>query len=1025
MTEELESIAIVGMAGRFPGAKNIDEFWQNIRDGVESIRFFNDEELLDSGIEPQELKQQNYVKAGATLEDIDLFDAAFFGFSPREAEMTDPQHRLFLECAWEALENAGYNSETYPGRIGAFAGVGWNSYLFNNLYPNREFIAALGGRQALLGNDKDFLTTRLSYKLNLRGPSINIQTACSTSLVATSFAYSSLLSYQCDMALAGGVSIFVPHKTGYLYQEGGILSPDGHCRAFDAKAQGTVIGNGVGIVVLKRLSDAIADRDCIHGVIKSAAINNDGALKVGYTAPSVEGQKRAIAEAIALAGINPETITYIETHGTATPLGDPVEIAALTEAFSLYTNKKIFCAIGSVKTNIGHLDTAAGVAGLIKTVLALKNKQIPPSLHFQEPNPEIDFDRSPFYVNTALSEWKSNGTPRRAGVSSFGIGGTNAHVILEESPVEQGSAVGAGFTNNLSANTDKGTKPAPIGERGRKYQLLVLSAKTNSALETATTNLVDYLKQHKDLNLADIAYILQVGRRSFSYRRTVVCQDIEDAVKTLETQAPKRVFSSFQECCDRSVVFMFPGQGSQYVNMGQELYKTESVFSQEVDRCAEILKPHLGLDIRHILYPNEEQTQADEQLKQTCFTQPILFAIEYALAQLWMSWGIRPVAAIGHSIGEYVAACLADVFSLEDALALVAIRGQLMQKLPNGAMLSVPLSEAEVQPLLHEELSLAANNAPSLCVVSGTINAVEALQIRLKKEGIESRRLHTSGGFHSQIMDSIIEPFIEQLRKIKLNCPQIPFVSNLTGTWITAKEATEPIYWAKHLRQTVRFNEGIACLMQQPGRVFLEVGPGKTLSTFALQHHNGLVLNSMRHPKEIHSDVAFLLNTLGQLWLGGFQIDWSGFYAGESRYRIPLPTYPFERQRYWIEPRKQVGKQEVNSPLPTTHYPLPTSQSSVAPSNQIESIIAEAYERLLGVERVGIHDSFFDLGGHSLIGIQLISQLRKDFQVDLSLSTLFEAPTVAELAFFIEEMLIEELEQLPEEAEELVSGVYQ
>ena len=1013
MSEELESIAIVGMAGRFPGAKNIDEFWQNIREGVESIRFFNDEELLDSGIEPEELKQPNYVKAGATLEDIDLFDAAFFGFSPREAQMTDPQHRLFLECAWEALENAGYNSETYPGRIGAFAGVGWNSYLFNNLYSNREFIEAIGGRQALLGNDKDFLTTRLSYKLNLRGPSINIQTACSTSLVATSFAFSSLLSYQCDMALAGGVSIFVPHKTGYFYQEGGILSPDGHCRAFDAKAQGTVIGNGVAIVVLKRLSDAIADRDCIHGVIKSAAINNDGALKVGYTAPSVEGQKRAIAEAIGLAGINPETITYIETHGTATPLGDPVEIAALTEAFSLYTNKKRFCAIGSVKTNIGHLDTAAGVAGLIKTVLALKNQQLPPSLHFQEPNPEIDFDRSPFYVNTALSEWKSNGTPRRAGVSSFGIGGTNAHVILEESP-------------NLTP------KPSLLNGEGRKNHLLVLSAKTNSALETATANLVDYLKQHKDLNLADVAYTLQVGRRSFSYRRTVVCQDIEDAVKTLETQEPKRVFSSFQECCDRSVVFMFPGQGSQYVNMGRDLYQTELIFRQEVDRCAEILKPHLGLDIRHILYPSEEQTQAaEEQLKQTCFTQPILFVIEYALAQLWMSWGIRPVAAIGHSIGEYVAACLADVFSLEDALALVAIRGQLMQELPNGAMLSVPLSEAEVQPLLNEELSLAANNAASLCVVSGTINAVEALQIRLKKEGIESRRLHTSGAFHSQIMDSIIEPFMEQLRKIKLKCPQIPFVSNLTGTWITAKEATKPIYWAKHLRQTVRFNEGIACLLQQPGRVFLEVGPGKTLSTFALQHHmyGQVVLNSMRHPKEIHSDVAFLLNTFGKLWLGGFQIDWSGFYAGQSRYRIPLPTYPFERQRYWIEPRKQAGvvsnlqasfeEQEkiIARPLPKKNY--------VAPSNEIESIIAEAYQRLLGVEQVGIHDNFFDLGGHSLSGIQLISQLRKDFQIDLSLSTLFEAPTVAELAFFIEEMLIEELEQLPEEADELVSGVYQ
>ncbi len=550
--QEIEGIAIIGMAGRFPGAKNIDEFWHNLREGIESISRFSDEELAASGIDKEVLNQPNYVKAGAILEDIEWFDAAFFGFNPREAAMTDPQHRLFLECAWEALENAGYNSETYTGKIGTYAGTGWSSYLFNNLHSNREFVESVGGYQTLIGNDKDFLATRVAYKLNLTGPSINIQTACSTSLVAISTACQSLLNYQCDMALAGGVSVFVPHKAGYFYQEGGILSPDGHCRAFDAKAGGTVIGNGAGIVVLKRLEDALADGDRIDAVIKGFAINNDGAAKVGYTAPSVDGQSAAIAQALALAGVLPEAIAYIETHGTATALGDPIEIAALNQAFRTDASKRGFCAIGSVKTNIGHLDAAAGVTGLIKTVLALKHEQIPPSLHFEQPNPKINFTNSPFYVNTKLSEWKRNGTPRRAGVSSFGIGGTNAHVILEESPIVK-------------------QQETPKPEE-RKQQLLILSARTSSALATATANLANYLQQHPDLNLADVAYTLQVGRKTFDHRQILVCENIDDAVKALSTLDAQRILTQFNEQMERPIAFMFSGQGSQYVNMGRELY---------------------------------------------------------------------------------------------------------------------------------------------------------------------------------------------------------------------------------------------------------------------------------------------------------------------------------------------------------------------------------------------------------------------------------------------------------------------
>ena len=883
-------IAIIGITGRFPGARNVKQFWDNLQSGIESISFFTDEELLSSGIDATALSNPNFIKAGAQLEDIDLFDASFFGFNPREAEITDPQHRLFLECAWEALEKAGYDSGTYKGSIGVYAGASLSSYLLN-IYLNPNLTDSIDYFQLGIGGDKDFLTTRVSYKLNLEGPSYTVQTACSTSLVAVHLACQSLLSGECDLALAGGVSISASRKAGYFYKEGGTKSPDGHCRAFDAKAQGMVSGEGVGTVVLKRLEDALTDGDSIDAVIKGSAVNNDGAFKVSYTAPRIGSQAKVIQTAQIVAEVEPETIAYIEAHGTGTSLGDPIEIAALTQAFGTSTDKKGFCAIGSLKTNIGHLDAAAGVAGLIKTVLALKYKQIPPSLHFEEPNPQIDFANSPFYVNTALSEWKTNGAPRRAGVSSFGIGGTNAHVILEEAPTVEPSSP------------------------SRPWQLLLLSAKTRSALETATTNLANYLRQHSHLNLADVAHTLQVGRRAFEHRRILVCQDFDDAAKALAPLDSQRVFTQYHEPHHRSVAFMFSGQGAQYVNMGWELYRSEPTFAKQIDYCCELLKPHLELDLRTILYPSEAQVQAAaQQLTQTEITQPALFVIEYALAQLWMEWRIHPEVMIGHSIGEYVAACLAGVFSLEDAIALVAARGRLMQRLPAGAMLSVRLSEPEVQPLLGEELSLAGSNAPSACVVSGPSKAVERLQQELQAKGVSCRWLHTSHAFHSPMMDPIIEPFIQSLRKVKLSPPQIPFISNVTGTWITAAEATDPSYWAKHLRQPVHFSKGIAELLQESGRILLEVGPGRTLSTFAKQHQMDelVALTSIRHPQEQQSDVAFLLNTLGHLWLAGVPVDWSGFYARERRHHLPLPTYPFERQSYWIEPQKptpEIGQQ--------------------------------------------------------------------------------------------------------------------
>jgi amino acid adenylation domain-containing protein len=888
--QRYEGIAIVGMAVRFPGADGIEEFWTNLVAGRESVSFFSDSELAASGLDAAELKRRGqYVAARGVLKDADCFDAAFFGINPKEAEVMDPQQRLFLEVCWEALERAGYAPDKMRGAVGVFAGASSNTYVHYALEPRPELMELVGADLIMYGNDKDYLTTRVAYKLGLKGPALNVSTACSTSLVAVGQACQSLLTYQCDFALAGGVSVRVPQQRGYYYDEGNIGSPDGHTRTFDSRAAGTTFSNGIGVVVLKRLDEAVNDGDQIYAVIKGVGLNNDGSQRVSFGAPGVEGQSEAVAMAQALAGVDPETITYIEAHGTATPLGDPIEVAGLTKAFRMGTQAKQFCAIGSVKTNVGHLDVAAGVAGLIKTSLALHNKVIPASLHFTKPNPKLEIEKTPFYVNATLQEWKTKpNVPRRAGVSSFGSGGTNAHLVLEEAPALQPSGT------------------------SRPWQLLTLSAKTAAALDRATANLSEHLKkiaarskgEEAQRELADTACTLKTGRSEFVHRRVVACADAAEGAAALAAQDPKRVFTCQQKLTNPPVVFMFPGQGAQYAGMGAELYRTEKTFRAEVDRCAELLKPVLKSDIREVMFPAAgSEKDADALLVQTRFTQPALFVIEYALAKLWMSWGIKPATMIGHSVGEYVAGCLAGVFTLEDALTLIARRAELVQVQPGGAMLAIRLPETEVLPLLTPQLTIAAINSPNLCVVSGPHEAIAELENQLTAKKVAARRLQTSHAFHSPMMEPVLAPFTELLRKVKFGKPEIPYVSNVTARWITAAEAASPEYWADHVRQTVRFADGVAELMKDSRQVLLEVGPGQTLSTLARQHaaksKEQIVLASlaMEGEQELHG----LLDTLGRLWMAGINVDWEQFYADERRRRVVLPAYPFERKRYWPE----------------------------------------------------------------------------------------------------------------------------
>jgi amino acid adenylation domain-containing protein len=877
-------IAIVGMACRVPGAESVEDFWRNLAESKESLTFFTDEEIRAAGIPKEVLHNPRFVKAWAALGDIKGFDAGFFGFTPREAELMDPQQRIFLEVAWSAMEAAGYDPLSYPRRIGLYAGLGNTEYV-SALLSDAQLVEAVGKSAIIIANDRSSVATTTSYKLNLRGPSVAVQAACSTSLVAVHLACQSLLEGECDMALAGGAAVTVPEIKGYLHEEGGVLSSDGHCRAFDHRANGMVGGSGACVVLLKRLPEAMRDRDHIHALIRGSAINNDGSLKLGYAAPSIEGQAMAITAAHAVAEVEAETISYVEAHGTGTALGDPVEVAALTQAFRKSTAKKQFCALGSAKTNIGHLDTAAGAAGLIKTVLALQHKKIPASLNFDKPNPKIDFDNSPFFVNTALRDW-TGPKPLRAGVSSFGVGGTNAHVVLEEAP-----------------------EPQPA-KQGRAIQLLVLSARTANALDNAAHNLARHLKQNPETCLADAAYTLQVGRKQFAHRLAVVCRTPEAAVAGLERRSDGRFISGVAPESSPAAVFMFPGQGAQFTGMLQEQYEEESFFRSVVDRCCEQLVPALGLDLRAIIYPDgRDREAADKKLTQTAIAQPALFVIEYAMALFWMKLGVTPKAMIGHSLGEYVAAGIAGVMAESELLHLIATRARLMQQMVPGSMLAVALSEDEARLRISSGVSLAAINGAQQCVLSGSTDAVEALEKQLQAEEIACRRLPTSHAFHSSMMEPMLEKFSQELNKVKLCKPHVPFLSNLTGKWITEREATDPQYWLRHLREPVRFADGVSKAAEDLGAcVWLEVGPGQALSGIVRKQLGpkgpaGVIASS---PVRGQSEHGGLVESVAKVWAAGVAVDWSAFQDG-TPHRVPLPTYPFERQRYWINPSAGVS----------------------------------------------------------------------------------------------------------------------
>lgn len=874
-------IAIVGMAAHLPGAASIQQYWQNLRDGVESIRPLTEEEL--EAEDPALRHHKNYVPAASVLDDFEQFDGEFFGFSPKESAIMDPQHRQFLEVAWEAFESAGHPPEKFPGTIGVYAGCGMGSYFYFNVCSNPDLVDQVG--MFLLrhtGNDKDFLSTRVSHVFDLKGPSVNMQTACSTSLVTTHYACQALLGGECDMALAGGVTIELPHRRGYVFEEGEILSPDGHCHAFDHRAQGTVFGSGAGVVVLRRLEDAIADGDHIWAVIKGTAINNDGAAKAGYLAPSVDGQAAAVAEAHAIAGIEADTIDYVECHGTGTYLGDPIEIAALTEAFRETTEDQGFCRIGSVKTNIGHLDTAAGVASLIKASLALKHRQIPPSLGYEKPNPAIDFETSPFRVADRLSDWVPHKGPRRAGVNSLGVGGTNAHVIVEEAPERQ-----------------------PSEEADWPFQVLTISGRNRAALDANTKALAAHLRAHPDQKLADVAWTLKEGRRAFEKRRVVVAETHEEAAALLDQMEPRRVFSH-SALEDPDVVFMFPGGGAQFAGMARDLYETEPVFADWMDRGLDVLEPQLDYDIRALWLPEPGQEDAaDEVLRKPSVQLPLIMIVEYALAQLWMSWGIAPKALVGHSMGENTAACLAGVMSFEDCIGLVHLRGQLFDTVPAGGMLSVPMAEGDLRARLGDDLDIASVNAPELCVASGPQAALDRLEAELAADEIEAQRVPIDIAAHSRMLEPILQRFGDYLRSIELNPPKIPIVSNRTGTMLTDAQATDPDYWVQHLRNTIHFADCITTLSAEPNRIYLEVGPGKALSSLTQMHGSVVpqqVLSSLRHPKEEIADDAYFLGLIGRFWALGANIDWEPVWGEARRNRVPLPSYAFQRAPYFIEP---------------------------------------------------------------------------------------------------------------------------
>ncbi|WP_164783988.1 non-ribosomal peptide synthetase/type I polyketide synthase [Mesorhizobium sp. M5C.F.Cr.IN.023.01.1.1] len=985
------AVAIIGMAGRFPGAENVDQFWKNLVDGIESIADLDEQTLRESGVDPNTFGKPNYVRREAVISGVDLFDAAFFGFSPKEAAWMDPQQRILLETAYQALDHAGYGSrENAEGRVGVFAGVGANHYLAER-EAGRDLLDSEKLQIRIL-NGHDFTATRIAYKLNLTGPTVSVQTACSTSLVAVHLACQSLRSNECDMALAGGASISLPHGKGYLHQQGHIFSPDGHCRAFDAKAQGTVRGSGAGVVVLKRLSDACRDGDHIWAVIKGTAVNNDGGAKVGFTAPSADGQAAVIQAALTDADVSADTLGYVEAHGTGTYLGDPIEISGLTKAFRSHTAKKQFCAIGSVKTNIGHLDAAAGVTGLIKLATMLNKGVLPASLHLDEPNPNIDFQESPVFVNKTCTAWPKGGGPRRGGVSSFGIGGTNAHAIIEEAPAR---------------NDEQG---------GRRLHVFPVSGASGSALTEMLRQLAGFMRRSDVRHgAANIAYTLQKGRAALRYRTSFIGSDPLELADQLDQAALQAGASREVSSSEHRIVFMFSGQGGQQIGMGRELYEEEPVFRNAIDECAKWLDDLAHIDFRPLLYC-EGKSDGELESRLKAVIQPVIFATQYAMTKLFMSWGIIPAAVIGHSIGEYAAAHFAGIISLPDAIRLTLIRGQLTSRVPAGGIVAVSLSPEELQPYWNERLSLAAINGPRQCVVSGAASEIEAFHERLEARSIGSKRIRASHAVHSSLLDPILPEFKIDAEQVDLHAPQMPFMSTVLGDWLEPNVRLNSSYWVRNLRETVQFHQAFDRLVQSGHEWFIEMGPGAALTGHSKRFKSKINLRSpiafAALPGGDHGqgDRLKLLQTLGKLWTCGVRTDWSGLHDHKPPQRIPLPPYPFDRKCYWLDAVVTKG-QEQNADL---NQPNITAVSVDSPPGNEESRspivaqmsgepafdrqIAAVYRDILGLDDVALTDSFFDLGGDSLSALSVIDRIEQLTGERLAVSLLLEHQTPSGLA---------------------------
>jgi len=987
-------IAIIGVSGKIASANNIEEFWELLMEGKEATKELSKEELEQAGVSPDIYNKPNYVPmAGGIINNREFFDANFFGYSAVEAEIMNSQFRIAHEYAWSALEDAGYNPYTYKGKIGNYWGCGSTNY-WELLVRLSGKINNIGEYASLLLSSRDFLSTRLSYKLNLKGPSIILNTACSTSLAALDMACYAILTGQCDMTMVGAVSVSSTPRWGYEYKEGMIDSADGHCRAFDAKASGTISGEGVGVVILKGLEDAIRDNDHIYAVIKGTGVNNDGSLKAGYTAPSVAGEKEAIKMAMNMAEVNAESISYVETHGTGTVLGDPIEIDALIKAFSLSGEKT--CAIGSVKTNVGHLDVAAGMAGLIKTILCLNHRMLPPSINYEVPNPKIDFENSPFYVNTKLRPWVNERYPLRASVSSFGIGGTNAHVILEEAPTV------------IQKSTEK------------ESIIVFLSAKNEAVLSKMSNNLAHYLDKNK-VNLGDMSYTLLTGRKRFECRKMFVCESAEEAVELLKADQSSKVARYTGDENKKKVVFMFPGQGIQYIGMALGLYEKQLVFKKYMDQCLEIIRQKAGYDLKNLLFSVADDENS-ERIMQTVYAQPIIFSVEYSLAMYLIHLNITPYAMIGHSLGEYVAATLSGVFTLENALKLVIFRGEIMQSMPKGAMIYINMEEEKLNAYLNDRLSLVAINSKEQCVVSGDEQVVSDFEAAMKSEGYKCTRLKTSHAFHSYLMDNVLDTFREFVDSIPKDIPRIPYISNVTGEWITHEQAVDSEYWVKHIRETVQFKAGLEKLINDEDKIFIEIGAGRTLSSFArksLQWSDKYqAVNMLRSPMDRDEDYSYFLHQFSSLWLYGVNVEWDKFFAGKNSGRVSLPTYSFDRKRYWIDynmekltySNRQSASECTESAYESqkedyisqnAYVGKQNTYQDIITQNEYINIVTEICKQHFGIDEIDIYRNFFEMGASSLDITYIKSKIESGINKTFSITALYGYPNIYELCTFL------------------------